>query len=112
MKKIALLAFALLTGALAASPAFAWGHSHVFLGFNFGFPVYAPYYYPPPVYYPAAPVVVQSAPPVYVERNDMPPQAAAPQAQNYWYFCASSKSYYPYVKDCPGGWQRVSPTPQ
>ena len=111
MKKAALVAFALLTGALAATPALAWGHGHVSLGFNFGFPVYAPYYYPPPVYYPA-PVVVQSAPPVYVERNDMPPQAAAPQAQNYWYFCASSKSYYPYVKDCPGGWQRVSPTPQ
>ena len=116
MKKAVLVAFALLTGALAASPAFAWGHSRVIVGFNFGFPVYgyAPYYYPPPVYYPAAPVVVQSAPPVYVERNDMPPQAAAPQAQaqSFWYYCAGAKGYYPYVKDCPGGWQRVSPTPQ
>jgi hypothetical protein len=112
MKKILLVAFALLTGALAAEPAFAWGHGgHVVLGFNFGFPMYypAPYYYPPPVYYP--PVVVQSSPPVYVERNDQPP-AAAPQPQNYWYYCAGSRTYYPYVKECPGGWQRVSPTPQ
>lgn len=111
MRKTALVAFALLTGALVASPAFAWGRSHVFVGFNFGFPLYpAPYYYPYPAYYPT-PVVVQSSPPVYVERNDAP-QAAAPQAQNYWYYCASSKAYYPYVKECPGGWQRVSPTPQ
>jgi len=114
MKKTALVAFALLTGALAAGPAFAWGHGggRVVLGFNFGFPAYypAPYYYYPPPYYP--PVVVQSSPPVYVERNDMPPQAAAPQAQNYWYYCAGSRGYYPYVKECPGGWQRVSPTPQ
>ena len=116
MKKTALIAFALLTGALAAGPAFAWGHhggGHVFLGFNFGFPLYpAPYYYPypAPVYYPA-PVVVQSSPPVYVERSDQP-AAAAPQAQNYWYYCAGSQAYYPYVKECPGGWQRVSPTPQ
>jgi hypothetical protein len=113
MKKLTLLVLALLTGALTASSAFAWGgRSHVFVGFNFGFPAYypAPYYYYPPAYYPA-PVVVQQQPQVYVEQPAAP--AAAPaQSENYWYYCAGSRTYYPYVKDCPGGWQRVSPTPQ
>ncbi len=26
-------------------------------------------------------------------------------------FYAESKTYYPYVKECPGGWQRVTPQP-
>ena len=59
------------------------------------------------VVYPA-PVVVQPAPVTYVE------QAPAAQAQapaSYWYYCSDSRAYYPYVKDCPGGWQRVSPQP-
>ena len=108
------LAFAaLLIGASVSESALAHGRSHVFLGFNFGFPGYyypAPYYYPAyyPPYYPA-PVVVQSAPQVYVERNDAAP---APEAQSYWYYCAATKGYYPYVKECPGGWQKVAPVPQ
>ena len=86
------------------------------IGFGFGYygyyppPYYSPYYSP---YY--APVVsVPYTPPTYIEQGS--PQAApAPQAvpasQNYWYYCADSKSYYPYVNQCAGGWQRVSPTP-
>lgn len=31
--------------------------------------------------------------------------------QAYWYFCPSSGSYYPYVKACPDGWQRVAAPP-
>jgi len=35
---------------------------------------------------------------------------ATPQGQsNYWYYCADSQAYYPYVKECPGGWQQVAP---
>lgn len=51
----------------------------------------------------SAPVVVSGAPPVtYVERE----QPAEPV---WWYWCNESRAYYPYVKDCPGGWQRVAP---
>ena len=112
MKKV-LAAVALAAGALTATSAFAWGHHHggarVFLGFNFGVPVYAPYYYAPaPVYYPA-PVVVQQAPQVYTERQDVA-AAPAPQ-QNYWYYCAASRGYYPYVQECPSGWERVPAAP-
>ncbi len=113
--KTALAALALAAGAVAASPAFAWGgyghgHSHVFLGFNFGVPVYSPYYYAPaPIYYPA-PVVVQQQPMVYTERADLAPAPAAPQ-QNYWYYCAATRGYYPYVQECASGWERVPAAP-
>ena len=56
-----------------------------------------------------APVVVQQSPPVYTERQDAAP---APEAQSYWYYCAATRGYYPYVKECPGGWQKVAPAPQ
>ena len=44
------------------------------------------------------------------------PQAAAPapapaQQPAYWYYCRSAKAYYPYVKNCPEGWQAVQPQP-
>src|SRR5215212_1281709 len=93
-----------LAGLLCAGSASAWGGHHhgprVSLGFNFGMPYYAPYYYAP--YYPApayysSPVIVQSAPQVYTERHDVAP---APDAQNFWHYCASSRGYYPYVKEC------------
>jgi hypothetical protein len=57
------------------------------------------YYYPPPVYYPPAP-------PVYIEQ----PQYQ-PQSQAYWYYCPSSRAYYPHVQSCASGWQRVAPQP-
>lgn len=63
-----------------------------------------PYVYPPPV------VVVPQEPRVYVERDEAP--AAAPaQPQQWWYWCASSRGYYPYVSTCSEGWQRVAPQP-
>jgi hypothetical protein len=59
-------------------------------------------------------VVVPSVPAtVYIERDE--PAAAAPQAQpqsgQWWYFCQSSRAYYPYVRECAEGWQRVPTTP-
>ena len=116
MKKLGRVAAtaAMAGGALLASgSAFAQWHHHgprVVFGLNFGVPVYSPYYYSPyPYYYPPAVVTVPAPqPPVYVERSDPAP---APQVQNDWYYCAGSRAYYPYVKDCPGGWQRVPAQP-
>jgi hypothetical protein len=101
----ALAAAAIVTAAAMSGPAAAHG---VRFGFAFGFPVYpAPYYYPPPAYYYPPPVYAAPAP-VYVE----PPQArAAPQPENYWYYCADSRTYYPYVKQCASPWQKVVPRP-
>ncbi len=60
--------------------------------------------------YTSPPVVIQTQPPVYIERPAVTAEAPAP-ASAYWYYCASSKSYYPYVSDCPEAWQRVPPVP-
>ena len=61
--------------------------------------------------------MVPAQPPVYIERpaeNFEPAPAPAPQAQaqaSAYYFCAASNTYYPYVRECPGGWQQVAPQP-
>lgn len=62
------------------------------------------YYYPAPVYPYPNPYV----PPVVI--NTTPAQPGPAPAQ-YWYYCAASKAYYPYVAECPGGWQPVPVTP-
>jgi len=106
MKRVLILV--ILT--IASGSALAHGRARVAVGLNFGFPGwYAPYYYhPAPVYYyPPAPVYVQPpAPSAYVERSDV-----APEGPGTWYFCRESNTYYPYVKQCPGGWSRVPAQP-
>jgi hypothetical protein len=75
-------------------------------GYYYGAPYYSPYYYPPAV------VTVPSSPPTYVEQGPAVAPAAPPAPQpGYWYYCADARAYYPYVKECPAGWQRVSPQP-
>jgi hypothetical protein len=113
MKRLA-LAILVVVLAVASGAALAHGRggARLSLGFHFGVPLgwYHPgFYYPPPAYYyyPPAPVVVQpAAPPVYVERSDV-----VPEGPGTWFFCAESNSYYPYVRQCPGGWQRVPAQP-
>lgn len=73
----------------------------------------APWYYPGPYYYPSYRTVVEvvpSAPTVYLEQPRAE-QPAASDAGNWWYYCNESKTYYPYVNQCAGPWQRVAPTP-
>ena len=107
--------FALVMGAavLASGAAQAQYHNR---GWGYGPRLYIGpgFYYPPPYYYPP-PVVVPAQPPVYIERPpegipQQPPSEVAPQASAY-YFCAASNAYYPYVRECPGGWQQVAPQP-
>ena len=114
LRAIVVVALALCASA-ASAPAFAdrwhghgWhGHSRVHFGLYFGAPLYWPAYpyYP---YYPPT-VVVPQSPPVYIEQGEQGAEAAA--GQGWWYFCRESNAYYPYVKHCPGGWERVSPQP-
>lgn len=71
-----------------------------------------PYYYAPSYYYPPyyAPVVVSPpAPTTYIERGDT--AASAAPTRDYWYYCPETQAYYPYVKHCAKGWQRVNPQP-
>lgn len=62
------------------------------------------YFYPEPVYPYPDPYI----PPVVVTQPATQPEP--PQAQ-FWYFCAESNAYYPYVSSCPGGWKSVPATP-
>ena len=111
-------AVAIGAAALASTSALAQ-HRHgprVGIGIHFGVPVYWPYYpayvYPPYYYYPPV-VTVPASPPVYVERGDgqtyAPPVAQAQSSD--WYYCAESRMYYPYARECTGGWQRVPAQP-
>jgi hypothetical protein len=53
-------------------------------------------------------VVVRPAEPVtYIEQGS----SVAPSTESWWYYCDASRGYYPYVKECPTGWQRVAPAP-
>jgi hypothetical protein len=92
------------------------GHSG--FGFYFGLPyVYYPFpyyynynyqYYPPAYqYYPPVTVAPES-PPVYIQQYPPVTQEYPP---GYWYYCSNPQGYYPYVKECPNGWQQVEPTP-
>lgn len=93
----------------------AWGRGH--FGFYFGAPIYPyygygygyPYAYPYP-YYPPAVVTVPAMPQTYIQQA---PQAPAVQQNQsaYWHYCNNPEGYYPYVKECPDGWQLVEPTP-
>ncbi len=104
---LVMLAWISGSGMALADRGHGHGHSHFGLGFYFGGP-YAYPYYPYPYYYPYYPpvVAVPSQPPVYIEEGDE--QA---EAQDYWYHCNKPEGYYPYIKNCPGGWERVVPTP-
>ena len=109
-----------LVGVFASAPAEAHGRARVSVGVGFGFgpywgPAWGPWWYPPPYhYYPAPAVVVPAQPVTYVEQGSVsaaPAPAPAADSGSWWYYCEGSRSYYPYVKQCPSGWQRVAPTP-
>lgn len=108
-----------LLAVLAGADAWAHGgryypRSSVQFGLFFGDPW--PYYYPGPVYWPRvyvpplAPVIV-TPPPIYIEQAPAAPQVAGTLEPGYWYYCGEAQAYYPYVKECPGGWQKVAPAP-
>jgi hypothetical protein len=111
-----LLAFA---GPSLAGGGHRGGHFHggtrVFVGVGgpfwwWGAYPYPYYYYPPPYYtYTPPPVVVQE-PPVYVQQDVVTsPPGSATAAQGYWYYCPSSRDYYPSVTSCPEAWIKVPP---
>jgi hypothetical protein len=103
----------------APPPAYRWPgtYSRWSVGIALDPFLFGPWYYPgpygypyPPYGYPYPPVVsVPATPPVYIERAEV--EAPASQASASWYYCANPQGYYPYVENCPGGWQAVAPRP-
>ncbi len=65
-------------------------------------PVFAPWYPAPPYWYYEQTVAV----PAYIERD---PAASGGSQPQFWFFCKASGIYYPYIRQCPEGWQEVAP---
>lgn len=116
MSKIGKAGMLLLAGLLAGNawadrPGRYYHHprSSVQFGVYLGGPWIYPPYYPYPVYAPRVyvpPLVVTPAPPpVYIEQQ----QAVPTLEPGYWYYCNEAQAYYPYVRQCPGSWQKVVP---
>ena len=90
-----------------------WWGPGVYIGAGFANPYWwYPYYgYPYPYAYPSyaygypaySPPVVEGSPQTYIQQE--------PPTQQYWYYCQSAQGYYPYVRECPEGWQQVAPQP-
>jgi len=117
-----MLALMLLVASVAGQNAWAdrghfhhGGHARVGVSIGVGVPLGWPWWYEPyPYYYPyypyySRPTIVESGPTEYVERSQS--QGSESPASNYWYYCHRPDGYYPYVKECPGGWDRVTPQP-
>ena len=90
------------------------GHHHgttFVVGFGFAYPWSWYGYYPPPYYYPGyyypQPVAYPAEPVTYVEQS----APAQTEPAGWWYYCETSRTYYPYVRECPNGWQRVPALP-
>src|SRR5208283_790209 len=108
MRKNICLVFAVVALLMASAlQGHAWDHfrGDIYIG---------PGWYDPTApnpYYVQPPVVIQQQPPVYVQPT---PQYIQPgpqqEEQAYWYFCRDPRGYYPYVKQCPGGWLKVIPS--
>jgi len=83
-------------------------------------PVYtSPEYYPTPTtqdpsfvtqYYGTPTVWLPPPPPSSAARPASQAEPLVPGGQ-WWYYCGKPKGYYPYVKQCQVGWEKVSPTP-
>lgn len=69
------------------------------------------YFYPFPIY----PYPDPYLPPVVVVQPLPAPESVTPPMQppaQSWYYCETSRSYYPYVSSCPEGWKTVPATPR
>jgi hypothetical protein len=127
-----------LLGSILVTPAIACGHSHSGLAFGLGLsagyglgyygrPAYLSYDRYPPRYgftpwygfgpgysygYSYPPVIaVPSPPPVYIQQQQVSPSQPQSPAGHYWHYCRDPEGYYPYVRNCPGGWLQVAPQP-
>ena len=105
MRKTVFVLFALLLS-IASGSIQAHGPRY---GYYYGGPrvvVVAPVFpgYYNPCYPYVCPLFAEPAPTLYVVPSQVP------QPQQYWYYCAESKAYHPYVPSCPGGWMKVVPS--
>ena len=122
---VGIMAAGIVGSTMGASEA--WAHGRVFIGvgpywgwgwgaWGYGAPYY-PYRYAYPYGYPygAYPgMTVVEQPRTYIQQPavpDPPPAAQAPAPAPsegaHWYYCPSSREYYPNVPSCSEPWLRV-----
>jgi hypothetical protein len=78
-------------------PYWGWGPGWWGYPYAYGYPY--PYAYPAPAYVAPAPYAYPAAP------------APTAPAASVWYYCESSRAYYPYVQSCQEGWRQVPAQP-
>jgi hypothetical protein len=88
---VAALLAAPFTYPYAPYPAYDYPYSYSY-PYSYGYPY--SYSYPYSAWY-------GYAAPAYV--------SATQPATSYWYYCASARTYYPYVSTCPEAWMQVVP---
>jgi hypothetical protein len=78
-----------------------WYYPYSYYPYYPYYPYYYPYYYPPAVIEPSSPTE-------YIERSRPEPSS---MPSRVWFYCPDSKTYYPYVKECPSRWEMVPAEP-
>ena len=77
-----------------------WGPGWWYPYYGYPYPYAYPYQYGYPAY---SPPVVEGSSQTYIQQEAPP--------QQFWYYCQNPQGYYPYVRECPAGWQQVAPQP-
>jgi len=125
MKKTAVVALLMIVVlAVSATSGFAWtrgggavhqGGFHGHGGFRGGVVVVGPgccwgpwwgwgWGWPGPVY--AQPQVIVQPAPIIIDNST---QGSPTPAESFWYFCPSTRAYYPNVSGCNEAWIKVPP---
>ena len=81
---------------------------------------YSRSYYPERTFYTNEVVITQAPETVYIERSNSispsQPMTGSPGPESAgnsgdWYYCHNPDGFYPAIRTCPSGWQRVSARP-
>lgn len=90
-----------------------WGWPYYGLGFATGaFLSYPYYYYPYYPYYSYYPYYPYTYAPAYRPSRSVIVRERKPAMDTWYYYCRKSDAYYPYVRRCPGGWEKVPVVPR
>ena len=101
MKRITGILFAVVLGFAFLSSCYypCWrGYYPYYWGVGWPYGYYGGWPY---VGWPYYPLAAAQSPPAYNQ--------SAQRYSYYWYYCQDPQGYYPYIKNCPGGWITVVP---
>lgn len=78
------------------------------VGLYYAQPWFSPWYFGPPTYYYPPALIVPTTPPVYIEQG----LRQSPASESAWQYCPDTQAYYPFVRQCEGGWQSLPAHPE